>query len=310
MQRIRLVEENIAKNYKNGLMRCPVHLSIGQEAVATGVCNLLTKEDLVLSAHRSHAHYLAKGGSLKAMLSEIHGKKNGCAGGKGGSMHLIDHSKGFIAAVPIVGSTIPMAVGASWGLNLQNKKNLVCVFFGDGATEEGVFQESLNFASLHNLQTLFICENNLYSVYTNINKRRNRKFSLKKFVESHGINYLNGDGNNVQNVIDLTTKAIRKMKKSKSSALIEFNTYRWLEHCGPEWDDHLNYRKKNELNHWVKRDPIKNFRNILINKKILNNNDIEKINKKIQKEIDLSFHHAIKSEFPKFSDLNKNIFSS
>ena len=130
MIRIRMIEQKIASMYGEQEMRCPVHLSIGQEAVATGVCSQLKTNDIVLSAHRAHAHYLAKGGSLKSMLSELYGKSSGCAGGKGGSMHLLDLSKNFLAAVPIVGSTIPMAVGASWGRKLQKKKVITAVFFG------------------------------------------------------------------------------------------------------------------------------------------------------------------------------------
>ena len=144
---IREVENMIANEYSNQEMRCPVHLSIGQEAIAVGVCENLKKSDQILSAHRSHAHYLAKGGSLDAMIGEIYGKKIGCADGKGGSMHLIDLNVGMIAAVPIVGSTLPIAVGASWANKIKNNNKITCVFFGEGATEEGVFQESLDFAS-------------------------------------------------------------------------------------------------------------------------------------------------------------------
>jgi len=200
--RIRNIELEVSKRYVEQKMRCPVHLSIGQESVPVSICENLKKKDEVVTAHRSHAHYLAKGGNLKSMIAELHGKISGCALGRGGSMHLIDNSANVNAAVPIVGSTIPIAVGASWGLGLQNKNNFVCVFFGDGATEEGVFQESLNFASLHNLKILFICENNFYSVYTNIYTRRDKSFSLKKFVESHGIKYFNGDGNDVEDVFN------------------------------------------------------------------------------------------------------------
>ena len=155
MLRIRQIETSIAKKYKEQEMRCPVHLSVGQEAVAVGICQNLNKKDKIVTAHRSHAHYLAKGGSLKKMLAELYGKFTGCAKGFGGSMHLIDLNSGVAAAVPIVGSTIPIAVGASWGLGLQNKKNIVCVFFGDGATEEGVFQESLNFTKTETQNFLF-----------------------------------------------------------------------------------------------------------------------------------------------------------
>ena len=166
MLRIRLIEEAIANEYSNQEMRCPIHLSIGQEAIAVGVSALLSKHDLALSAHRSHAHYLAKGGDLKLMLSELYGKETGCAKGKGGSMHLFDLKAGLIAAVPIVGSTIPIGVGVAWQKVRKNIPGIVVIYFGDGASEEGVFSESLDFASLKNLPVLFVCENNLYSVYS------------------------------------------------------------------------------------------------------------------------------------------------
>ena len=155
MLRIRKVELKISELYPEEEMRCPVHLSVGQEAVAVGVCSALQKKDIALSAHRSHAHYLAKGGDLKSMLAELYGKKTGCAEGKGGSMHLIDLEAGLIAAVPIVGSTIPIAVGSAWGNMMQDKSVTTAVFFGEGATETGVFHESLGFASLHNMPMIF-----------------------------------------------------------------------------------------------------------------------------------------------------------
>ena len=178
MIRIRRIEECISQKYKEQEMRCPIHLSIGQEAIPVGICQNLTKKDKIVTAHRSHAHYLAKGGDLKSMISELHGRETGCAEGKGGSMHLIDLKAGVMAAVPIVGSTIPIGVGISWGIKLKKQNNILVIFFGDGATEEGVFQESLDFASLHNLPVLFVCENNDFSVYSHISKRQSSKRNI------------------------------------------------------------------------------------------------------------------------------------
>ena len=164
MLRIRMVEEHIADRYPEQEMRCPVHLSIGQEAVAVGVCAALAATDQVVSAHRSHAHYLAKGGDLLGMIGELYGKDVGCCRGKSGSMHLVDPTAGFMAAVPIVGSTIPIGVGLAFASALKGERRVTGIFFGDGSTEEGVFAESLNFAVLKKLPALFICENNFYSV--------------------------------------------------------------------------------------------------------------------------------------------------
>ena len=194
--RTREIESRISKDYKNQQMRCPVHLSIGQESIAVAVCQNLNKNDEVVTAHRSHAHYLAKGGNLKKMIAELHGKITGCAGGKGGSMHLIDLKANIVAAVPIVGSTIPIGVGKAWANKLNNNRNIVVIFFGDGATEEGVFFESLDFASLHNLRVLFVCaEISFPSILTYLkDKTQKEKFirlhnlHIKSFkINSHGL---------------------------------------------------------------------------------------------------------------------------
>ena len=250
MLRIRKVELKISELYPEEEMRCPVHLSVGQEAVAVGVCSALQKKDIALSAHRSHAHYLAKGGDLKSMLAELYGKKTGCAEGKGGSMHLIDLEAGLIAAVPIVGSTIPIAVGSAWGNMMQDKSVTTAVFFGEGATETGVFHESLGFASLHNMPMIFVCENNLYSVYSSLEVRQSNKRNNIKIAEGHGIVSLKGEGNDVSSVYGVIKESISIIKKQKGPVYVEFDTYRWLEHCGPNDDDHLGYRKDKEVKKW------------------------------------------------------------
>ena len=186
MLRIRSIEENISKRYFEWKMRCPVHLSIGQEAPAVGVMENLLKEDQIVTAHRSHAHYLAKGGDLKSMIAELYGKETGCAKGKGGSMHLIDLKAGVAAAVPIVGSTIPIGVGLAWSMKLKKNKNIVVIFFGDGATDQGVFHESLNFAALQKLPILFVCENNNYAIHTKLSNRSAQE-NLYKFAEVYNI---------------------------------------------------------------------------------------------------------------------------
>jgi len=208
MMRIRLIEERIKHLYAEQEMRCPTHFSIGQEAVAVGVCAHLTREELVTSAHRSHAHYLAKGGDLKAMLAELYGKTTGCASGKGGSMHLIDLSVGFLGAVPIVGSTIPIGVGAAMSSVIQGERCLTVIFFGDGATEAGVFHESLNFAAIHKLPVVMVCENNRYSVLTSLEWRHPRGREIVELARGHGVLGRQGDGNDADAVYDLAGEAI------------------------------------------------------------------------------------------------------
>ena len=308
MLRIRMVEERIAKLYSEQEMRCPVHLSIGQEAVAVGVCKHLQKNDIVMSAHRAHAHYLAKGGNLKAMLAELYGKSTGCAMGKGGSMHLIDLESGFYAAVPIVGSTIPIAVGVAWAFKMKKSTNIVTVFLGDGATEEGVFFESLDFASLKNVPILFVCENNFYSVYSNLKVRQAPLRKISVLAESHGIKTFIGDGNDVQQVSDIAYEAIEHIKDNNAPAFLELETFRWLEHCGPNGDDELGYREQGELEEWVKRCPIETYKNKIINKSFVEEAEIAKMIENINSEIGDAFNFAKESAFPELNLLNQHIY--
>ena len=308
MLRIRMVEEKIVELYSEQEMRCPVHLSIGQEAVAVGVCEHLNRKDIVMSAHRAHAHYLAKGGNLKSMIAELYGKSTGCAMGKGGSMHLVDLKCGFFAAVPIVGSTVPIAVGVAWTFKLKKSSNIVTVFLGDGTTEEGVFFESLDFASLKNVPILFICENNFYSVYSPLSVRQPPNREIYKMVKGCHIKTFKTNGNFTNSVVSSFLKAKNYVKKNEKPVFLEYQTYRWYEHCGPNLDDHLKYRDKNELLYWKKNDPIKILENFLIKKKWMKNNSIQSMKKSIIKKIDLAFKYAKRSSFPKKKDLYKYLY--
>lgn len=308
MLRIRKIEEAISKNYKDQEIRCPVHLSIGQEAIAVGICENLKTEDKIVTAHRSHAHFLAKGGSLNQMIAELYGKETGCAKGLGGSMHLVDMKAGVYAAVPIVGSTIPIGTGIAWANKLKKKKDIVVVFFGDGATEEGVFFESLDFASLHSLPILFVCENNSYSVYSHISKRQSKKRNLIKIARSLGIKSLQIDGNSIEKIFLQTKDIVKKIRKHSIPHFIELKTFRKLEHCGPNNDDHLNYRSKSYLKKWINKCPVVNYERLLENKKNLPSQKKINMEKKIKKEVDNAFIFAKKSKFPKKSILTKSIY--
>jgi TPP-dependent pyruvate/acetoin dehydrogenase alpha subunit len=295
MVEIRLTEETIARRYTDWEMRCPTHLSIGQEAVASGVSGCLTNNDFVLSTHRSHAHYIAKGGDLNSMIAEIYGKETGCSAGKGGSMHLIDTSVGFMGSTAIVGNTIPVAVGLALSLQLKQVNSVSCVFFGDGAVEEGAFYESVNFAILKNLPVLFICENNLYSVYSPLNVRQPERRKIHKMVKAFGIDTTNGDGNNVSEVFKITKEAIKKIKSGGGPQFIEFSTYRWLEHCGPNYDNNIGYRSEKEFIEWKKNDPILHCEEKLLT---LSDKEINQIKEKAQLKIDKAFDFAKESPFP------------
>jgi len=303
--RIRRVENKIASYYSEWDMRCPVHLSIGQEAVAAGVCQNLKTSDKIISSHRCHAHYLAKGGNLKSMIAEIYGKKTGCAEGMGGSMHLQDQKAGIMMSIPIVGSPIPIGAGIALK-SLHSKKSqrfLTVIFFGEGATEEGIFHETINFAALNNLPILFVCENNYYSVYTHLRDRQPNKRKIKDIIRAHGLKGYQTDGNDVLNVFNISHKVIKDIKRTSKPSFIEFNTYRWLEHCGPFWDDNLNYRNKGELKKWIKNCPLEKIKKKV--NKIFKKEFIERIEMSIDSEVNKAFEFAKASSYPTRKDLRK-----
>ncbi len=292
---IRKVEEFIAEIYQEQKIRCPVHLSIGHEAVAVGVCNHLDKEDKIFSYHRSHAHYFAKGGELREFFAELMGKSTGCSKGQGGSMHLSFPEKGFMGATSIVAGTIPVAVGLSYAQKLKKQDNVCACFFGDGAVEEGVFWESLNLASKFELPILFCLENNNMACYTNIETRRKR-IKIKELCNVLDIKYSYFE--NGWDLLDINkrmSEVISEMKDTKRPHFCEFNVFRRFEHCGPEIDDHLNYRSKEEIGEWDRKDPIafikKNCQFIFKNEKEFDVwfSDIEKeINNTIRKAYEMA----------------------
>jgi len=311
MMRIRLVEEAIASRYTvDWKMRCPTHLCVGQEAVPAAVGIALREDDLMVSAHRAHGHYLAKGGDLKAMLAEIYGKVTGCSRGKGGSMHLVDRRVGFMGSTAIVGGTIPVGVGLGLSIKLNQTDQISCIFLGDGATEEGVFYESVNFAVLKQLPVLFVCENNLYSVYSPLRVRQPTGRSIFRMVEGLGCCSDSGDGNNALEVYDKVNSASKRIRAGRGPQFLEFATYRWLEHCGPNYDNDIGYRTEDEFLAWKDRDPI-----VLQTKKLtaegtVSTEEIEEMKRQLKAEIEDAFVFADNSDFPGpedvFTDLYKN----
>jgi TPP-dependent pyruvate/acetoin dehydrogenase alpha subunit len=308
MLRIRRVEEALADRYSEQEMRCPMHLCIGQEAIAVGVCEALTDDDVMFSNHRAHGHYLAKGGGLNAMVAELYGRSTGCCGGRGGSMHLIDLDVGFLGATPIVGGTVPLAVGAAWAASLKEEKRVSVIFLGDGCFEEGVVHESLNFAALHQLPVVFVCENNRFSVYTRVNERQPDR-PIYKVAEAHGISSYTGDGNNVEEVLALSRTAVELARRGEGPQFLEFHVYRWREHCGPDFDDHLNYRTAQESAKGIQDCPIARYIGVLEQKAGLNTRDLEKIEFEIQKEISAAFDFALSSEKPSAADAQRKIYA-
>jgi len=305
---IRLVEETMAARYAEQEMRCPVHLSVGQEATAVGVCQALRVTDRVFSTHRCHAHYLAKGGDLKALLAEIYGKAAGCIGGRGGSMHLTDPEKGMIASVPIVASSIPLAVGSALARKIDRKDDGSVAFIGDASIEEGVFHESANFASLNKLPVLFVCENNLYSVYTNIQERQPRR-PITNVAMAHDIHAASADGNDVEAVLRVTAECVQRARSGAGPSFLQFDTYRWREHCGPNYDNQLGYRTMDEYEEWRAKDPIEQTRRKLHALKTLSDADEKRMADDLQKDIDAAFAFAKAAPLPEPSQASQFVYA-
>ncbi len=254
---IRRVEEEVARLYPTDKIKSPVHLSIGQEAVAVGVCDPLRKDDVLFGTYRDHATYIAKGGDLRRMMAELYGKATGCAKGKGGSMHLIDLSVGAMGASAIVGTTIPHAVGYSWSLRYEKKDTIVVSMFGDGAVDEGAFHESLNFAAAKKLPLLFVCENNHYAIHSH-HLTRHASDNLCERARSYGMPAERVDDNDVLTIREKVAAAVDALRKTgKGPYFLECMTYRLKEHVGPNDDYQFGYRKKSEAEPWMKGDPVK-----------------------------------------------------
>jgi len=252
---IRHVEEEIARIYPSDKIKSPVHLSIGQEFIAVAICDPLRASDLVSATYRGHAAYLAKGGDLNAMIAELYGKQTGSAGGKGGSMHLIDMSSNVIGCSAVVGTTAPIACGYALAFRRQKQDRLVVSFMGDGATEEGSFSETLNFAALHKLPILFVCENNGYAIHEPIAKRW-ATTQLCERVATYGIDARRVDSGDIFEVRDAADEAIARIRSGGGPQFLECVTYRWRGHVGPELDYDAGYRPDTDLVPWLENDQV------------------------------------------------------
>ena len=289
-------------------MRCPIHLSIGQEAVAAATGLALNNSDIAISYHRSHAHFLSKEGDPKKLFAELHGYEEGCSKGVGGSMHLIDLKNNFYGSTAIVSNSIPIGVGLAYSLKLAKKKSIVCIYIGDAAVEEGVFFESINFSILKKLPVVFICENNFFSVYTHLKDRQPPQRKIYKLARAMGaISYKLRQDNpfklfkKVKNIFD-------NVRKKPSTHFIEIETCRYLEHCGPNDDSKLGYRSIKELVKWKKKDPLVFSKNYLIKSKLINKKKIEILDKKIINNINKDFAYLKDLKKPQFKNINKLVY--
>jgi len=302
LQLIRRAEEEVARIYPSDKIKSPVHLSIGQEAVAVGVCDPLRADDVVSGTYRSHAAYIAKGGDLPAMFAELYGKDTGCCRGKGGSMHMVAMERYILGTSAVVGTTVPIAVGYSLALKREGKGRLAVAFFGDGATEEGVFQESLNFAALHKLPVLFVCENNGYAIHTPLSKRwaTNR---LCERVATYGIPVHQVPDSDVLRLWDLAAGAYISIREGSGPVFIECQTYRWKEHVGPGDDYDAGYRTRDELLPWKERDQV-----ALIGAK-LDPRVRAAVDVEIEREIAAAIDFAENSPFPEAKELFTDVYA-
>ena len=303
LRTIRRVEETIVDIYPSDKVRSPVHLSIGQEGVSVGVCDALEADDVVSATYRGHAAYLAKGGSLKAMAAELFGKADGAAGGRGGSMHLISVDKHVLGGSAVVGTTIPVALGYSLALKREGKGRVVACFFGDGATEEGVFYESLNFASLHSLPILFVCENNGYAIHQPLSRRWATQ-QLCQRIETFGVQTKKIDDGDVFAIRAATVSALAAMRGNDCRpAFMECATYRWREHVGPSEDFDAGYRSRNDASVWMANDPVKMFAGMLPAA------IVRAIDAAIESKIEAAFRFADDSPFPQPDELGAHVYA-
>lgn len=259
MTRIRVFENKTADLVQAGEVKTPCHLYVGQEAVAAGVCAKLRREDFVWGGHRSHGHYLAKGGDLNLMMAEIFCKHTGCSEGRGGSMHLFAPEVGVLGTVPLVAATIPLAVGTALASRLRKDGAVSVSFFGDGATEEGHFHESMNLAAVYKLPVIFVCENNFYASHLGLLERRAAD-NIVRSGDAHGVPAEAVDGNDVGAVIEAATRAVARARAGEGPSLIECRTFRWRGHVGASFDMDVGVRRKDELDAWIAKDPVARLR--------------------------------------------------
>jgi len=306
---IREVEEAIARHYGEQEMRCPMHLSIGQEAVSAGICSALRPDDYIFGTYRSHGIYLAKGGNPKTMLAEFYGKSTGGAGGRAGSMQLTAPELGFLCASALVGGTIPMAVSAALASKLQGEDRVSVAFFGDAATEEGAWHEAMNFAALKKLPVIFVCENNFFAVYTHIADRQPSD-KIYKRAAGYSMPSRDVDGNHVAEVFSAVREAVELARSGGGPSFIEARTYRWREHCGPAWDDHLDYRNVEEAKAWMARCPIKLLDKQLLEDQLVTESELRALHEAARATAEEAVAFAKQSPFPDPAELMHGVYAA
>lgn len=305
---IRRAEELIIKHYKENEMKTPMHMSMGEEAIVVGVVAALGEKDQVLGTYRSHALYLAKTGDTDKFFAELYGKVTGSARGRAGSMHLAEPGKSMMLTSAVVGTTIPIAVGAALANKFLRNQKVVAAFFGDGAINEGVFWESLNFACLKNLPILFVCEDNNFAIHSAIRERVGFK-SIEDVVSQFYCHFDKSDTTDVFEIYRKTRDMIKKMKRSGRPGFLHLKYYRYLEHVGVDEDFHAGYRSRQEFLKWKRADPVLAARRYLLVASVPES-DIIAQEVTIDQKLASSLNKAQKASYPKDSELFVDIYGS
>jgi pyruvate dehydrogenase E1 component alpha subunit len=304
MVEIRFFEEKVFELYAQNLVPGTIHLYLGEEAVAVGVCTALNSDDYITSTHRGHGHCIAKGADLNRTMAEILGKKTGYCKGKGGSMHIADFNIGMLGATAVVGAGLPIAVGAALSAKLRNTSQIVACFFGEGASNQGTFHEAINMAATWRLPVIFICENNLYAMGT----RQTRVMAIQNISDraaAYGIPGVTVDGNDVLAVYEVVEKAVERARNGEGPTLIECKTYRLKGHSRV---DPAKYRPKQEVEQWLKKDPIKHLKTRLIETKTLTETEIQQIEKQAHAKIEEAVKYALESPMPNPEEALEDVY--
>jgi len=308
MLKIRLSEEKCIELNPEQLMKSPHHYYIGQEAVAVGVCSALDNKDQVYSSHRSHGHYIAKGGDLNSFFAELYCKIDGCAKGKGGSMHVIDPRVGFMNSNGIVGGTLPMAVGAAFYHKVRNNPNVAVTFFGDGGADQGILYEALNYAVLKKLPVIFVCENNFFASFSHVSARHGDRDITKRAI-GFGMPAEKVYGQDVLEVYGAVKKMVKKAKDGEGPSFLVAEVFRFKGHCGTGDDVGPGLRSQEDLNEQKEECPIRKFEELLIKNKILDQTSIIDIETKVKNQINQAIEFGRKSSLPTPDELLKDVFA-
>jgi pyruvate dehydrogenase E1 component alpha subunit len=305
MNEIRFFEDKVFELYAQNLVPGTVHLYAGEEAVAVGVCSNLRMDDYITSTHRGHGHCIAKGADLKRTMAEVLGKEAGYCKGKGGSMHIADFSIGMLGATAVVGAGLPIAVGAGLSVRLKKTDQVVACFFGEGASNQGTFHESINMASVWRLPVLFVCENNLYAMGT----RQSRVMTIENIADravAYGIPGVCIDGNDVLAVFEAARNAVERARKGEGPALIECKTYR---HKGHSRVDPGRYRPKEEVEEWLAKDPIRRFKDWLLQTNTFRETEIQQVAKEASVKVEEAAKFALESPYPNPEEALKDVYA-